>query len=595
MMNRKILWLVVSSLMVLSLVMAACGPAEEEGEEEGEVAEEEVVEDTGPKYGGTITYRLASDPGNFDSASQPRGGALVGTVYQQFMGSDWLRGPADQGVSNFAAGAGSIEDSFGPQIAESWEMPEKGVWILNIRQGVHWQPVDSEAGDLMGGRELTVDDIIYGFDYLFNRDGNSPESWIVRGQSAVAESATIEKTGPWQVTIRTPEEVMTAFAWVIQGAGFYRVYPPEVIAKYGDVSKWENAVGTGPYMLLDYVEGSQFLFEKNPIYWEKDPVGPGEGNQLPYADTLTQLIIPDLSTTYAALRTGKLDLQSAVTLTDAQTQWQTTPELEYLQYGTGMYGIGMAQDFEDNPYSDFRVRQALMLATDFEAIQRDYYDGEAEMIAWPANPSLIFYESLDELPQSVQELYQYNPERAKELLTEAGYPDGFKTSIIVQSTPERIDELSIIKDMWAKVGVEVVLNIKESGAYRAFTGAGVPYEEMLYRVFGGSYFNMHLYQAFTRGTAILNVSHINNPPGTDPYLEELFLEQEEYLFVDMPRVYEAVKKVNRYVMEKAFVIPLPVPYRYSFWWPWLKNYYGQGTGFIRYAWIDQDMKKSMGY
>jgi peptide/nickel transport system substrate-binding protein len=548
-----------------------------------------------PKFGGTVTYRLAGDPTNFDSASQATGGALVGTVYEQFMGSDWLRGPAGSGVTNYAAGGGSIEDSYGPQIAESWEMPEIGVWLLQIRQGVHWQPVDSEAGRLMGGRELTADDIVSGFERLFNRDGKSPNSWILRGQPRVAESATIEKTGPWEVTIRTPVETMTAFTWIIQGAGFFRVYPPEVVAKYGDLTDWHNAVGTGPYMLVDYVPGSQFRYKKNPAYWGTDPVGPGRGNPLPYVDNVNELIIPDLSTTYAALRTGALDWQGGVTLIDAQTMWKTAPDMEYLRYGTGMYAIGMRQDKPDKPYSDVRVRQALMLATDFNAIKNDYYGGEAEILNWPANPPLIFYEPMEALPESVQELYRYNPDKAKQLLADAGYPNGFKANVVVQSNTSRIDELSIIKDMWAKVGVELELDIKDAGPYAILAGGGMPYEEMLYRVFGGSYFNMHLYQAFTRGPAILNVSHINDPYGTDPYLEDLFNDQDKNLFVDMPRVYEDVKKVNRYVMEKAFVIPLPIPYSYSFWWPWLKNNYGRGMGFLKYAWVDQGLKKSMGY
>ncbi len=466
---------------------------------------------------------------------------------------------------------------------------------MNIRKGVHWQPVDSEAGRLMAGRELTADDIVYVFNYLLNKDGNTPNSWIVRGQPKVTASATIEKTGPMQVTIRTPEEIMTAFVWIIQGAGFFRVYPPEVITKYGNVADWRNAVGTGPYMLVDYVPGSVLNYKKNPNYWEKDPAGPGKGNQLPYPDAMKELIIADLSTTYAALRTGKLDFQAGVTLTDAQTLWKTAPDLEYVKFVTGMQGIGMAQEKEENPYSDVRVRQALMMATDFEIIKKDYYLGEAEIVNWPANPTLIFYEPLDKLPEAIQTLFKYNPDKAKQLLAEAGYPDGFKTSIIVQSIPERVDELSIIKEMWAKIGVELELDIKEGGAYTAHVGAGVPYDEMLYRTFPGSFFNMHLYQAFTRGPAILNISHINSPYGTDPYLEDLFNEQDEYLFVDMPRVYEAVKKVNHYVMEQAYVIPFPLPYSYAFWWPWLKNHYGQGVGLIRYAWVDQDMKKSMGY
>jgi len=368
-----------------------------------------------------------------------------------------------------------------------------------------------------------------------------------------------------------------------------------VIQKYGSVADWRNAVGTGPYMIEDYVPGSIIEYKRNPDYWEKDPVGPGKGNQLPYPDAMRTLIIPDLSTTYAALRTGKIDWQPTVTLTDAQTLWQTSPDLEYTKFVAGMMAIGLAQEKPENPFHDVRVRQAMTLAIDYETIKRDYYGGEAEIIGWPSDPGLIFYEGLDELPAAVQELYSYNPDKAKELLAEAGYPNGFKSTCIVQSLSERIDELSILKEMWQQVGIDVEINALEGGAYTAHAGAGVPYDQMLYRTFPGSYFNMHLYQAFTRGAAILNISHINSPPGTDQYLEDLFNDQSENLFVDMNKVYDDVKKVNRYVMEQAYAVPFPLPYTYSFWWPWLKNNYGQGEELLRYSWIDRNMKTSMGY
>ena len=612
-MSKQIRWLVVSILMVLSLVMTACGPAATPTTPTTpttpatpttpvapvvEKPQQEAVKPTPEtsKYGGTITYRLASDPTNFDSGMLRSSGALINTVYQQFVVLDWMRGPAGSNVTNLPSGGGSIEDNLGPQIAESWEMPEKGVWKLKIRQGVRWQPVDSEAGRLMNGRGLTADDIVSGFNRLLNRDPKTPapDSWILSGQPGVARTANITKTGPMEVTITTPQEFATAFMWIIQGAGFMRVYPPEVVAKYGNLSNWHNAVGTGPFMLVDYVPGSQFVYRKNPTYWEKDPSGTGKGNQLPYADTLRELIIPDYSTTLAALRTGKLDLQTGVVLTDAQSLWKTSPKLAYTSYLNGSFGIGMRQDKKDKPYSDVRVRRALMMATDFEAIKNSYYGGEAEMIAWPANSTTMFYEPLEKLPPTIQELYKYNPEKAKQLLKEAGYPNGFKVKIVVQSVSQRIDEMSIIKDMWSKVGVDVTLDLKETGTYAPLVAAGTPFEEMLYRQ-QTSPFASHLYASYYRGSAILNISHANDPPGTDPYLEDLFQEQDKYVFIDMPRVYEDIKKGNRYAMENAFVIPWPLPNQYNFWWPWLKNHYGAGTGFVRYAWIDQELKKSLGH
>src|SRR3990170_5364294 len=112
-MTKRILWLVVSCLMALSLVIAACGPAATPTTPTApstpteptptapttpttEKPQQEAVKPAGdvPKYGGTVTYRIGSDPTNFDSGTQRRGGSLGGAVYQALLSTDWTRGPA---------------------------------------------------------------------------------------------------------------------------------------------------------------------------------------------------------------------------------------------------------------------------------------------------------------------------------------------------------------------------------------------------------------------------------------------------------------------------------------------------------------------
>src|SRR3989338_3678009 len=138
MMKKGILWLVVSGLMALSLVMAACGtattptttstptapttpakPGEEPTQKETVKPSAEV-----PKYGGTVTYSIGSDPTNFDSGTNRSGGALSGVVYDQFVDQDWTRGPAGSGVTNFAAGIGSVDD-WGASFIDSWSIPRQ--------------------------------------------------------------------------------------------------------------------------------------------------------------------------------------------------------------------------------------------------------------------------------------------------------------------------------------------------------------------------------------------------------------------------------------------------------------------------------------
>jgi len=547
-----------------------------------------------PRYGGTLSYRLAADPVNFDSGINRQGGALNGLVYQQYMTYDWTRSLAAGGPTNFAPGPNSLDDLLAPQLAESWQMPEQGVWILKIRQGVHWQKPNSDAGRLMNGREMTTDDVVSSIKRLFG----TGQSWMHLSQPAAMNAMTVEKTGPWEVSIKTPVDYLTSFYWVIQGGGYNRVYPPEVVAKYGDLGNWRNALGTGPYMLTDYVPASQLLYTRNPDYWEKDPIGPGKGNQLPYVDTMRELIIPDLSTASAALRSGKLDFMFGLTLDDGRRELKTNPKLEYLTYLIDTpTGFAMRQDKPNLPFNNIKVRQALMMATDLEAIKKSYYGGEAEIDVYPVNKNFTGsgYVPLSQMPESVQALYRYDPEKAKQLLKEAGYPTGFKATVIVQSAGSNVDEVAIYKDMWAKVGIELVLDVKETSIFTALN-ASRNFDNMIYR---GISIGMPVIFYFSpiRGTSVNNPSFIDDPPGTDQVVETAFQEMNKNVLKNMPEFFRTFERLKPHLLEQAYVIPRPTPYSYSFWWPWVKNYKGQwsGFGYQRYHWIDQDLKKSMGY
>jgi peptide/nickel transport system substrate-binding protein len=414
------------------------------------------------------------------------------------------------------------------------------------------------------------------------------------------KESSIEKTGTWEVTIKTPIEPWTSFTWVVYGAGFLRQYPPEVVAKYGDVQDWRNSVGTGPFILVDFVPGSSLTFKKNPDYWGEDSAGPGKGNQLPYADNYKQLVIPDLSTRLAALRTGKLDYLTDIVLDDAETLMKNTPELEKVtSMSNNPWVIGMRRDKPDKPFSNVKVRQALMLATDFEAFKKQLFKDQAEIDIYPVNRQVAsLYQPLSEMPQQVKDLFSYSPDKAKQLLKDAGYPNGFKASVIVTNTAERIDELSIFKDMWAKVGIELQIDPKESAVYTSIANAR-SHEDMIYRS-PFQTFSIQLFLSGLRGTSTFNGSYVNDPAGSDPFIEERYSRLQANIFVDNPAAYQAYKELKPYVLENAFYIPRPTPFTYTFWWPWLKNYNGQGTptmnpfGFVKYFWVDEGLKRQMG-
>lgn len=586
-MRNKVVLVVIGLLVTVSLVLGACG-------QDGEDTTKIVTEEEQPEYGGKITVIQATDITSFDTGVSRTllGAACSQLVYQQHMTQDWSRGQAGTGEFDYGSGYSHL-DTYGPQLAESWETPTPDTWILKIRRGVHWAlNPDSEASQLMNGREMTADDVVASFNRLIT----SPSGFINLSQPVVAAAASAEKTGPWEVTLKVPVEPATGWFWLIWGGGYEFVYPPEVVEKYGDIQDWRNAVGTGPYMLTDFVPGSYATLIKNPDYWHKNPCGLGKGDQLPYIDEIEMLIIPDLSTRLATVRTGKADMIAGIEQADAKGLISTASQLKYrTSLPAWPYGIGMRTDNPDLPFKDKRVRQALMLATDFNSIKDDYYRGEAEILVWPITSVYKDnYVPMEELPESVQELYSYNPTKAKELLTEAGYPNGFNAKIVVQNVPSRIDVVSLIKAMWEEVGVNLEIEPVEFGAFMSYWAAK-GFEHMIHRDFVVS-FPASLTFMCIRGTSGTNASYINDPPGSDPTIEAAFDDAQNNMITNQPKADRIFKELVPYLLEQAFVIPVPTAYTYSLWQPWIKNYHGEGgLAYIQYYWIDQDLKTSLGY
>ena len=129
-------------------------------------------------------------------------------------------------------------------------------------------------------------------------------------------------------------------------------------------------------MLTDYVPGSTLTYEKNPNYWQFDPIHPK--NRLPYLDMVKQLIITDASTQTAALRTGKIDVSSwtSLTLDDALLLMKQRPEMKYRPINGADNQLYFRLDKEELPFTDLKVRQALTLAINQQEIIDEYYNGQ---------------------------------------------------------------------------------------------------------------------------------------------------------------------------------------------------------------------------
>lgn len=612
--QTRIAWLVLSFVVVLSLVLASCAPAPKPtvpatpttptptptpaptpaptptptstpGKEMVKDSLGRLVEK--PRYGGVAITVLPNPPSGFDDFFLPQS-----TMYslhltnEELLGGDWAKGPTGTGESSWSQVTYVLKLEVG-RIAESWEMPVPGTITFHIRKGIRWAlDPRSVASRLVNGRELVAEDVAFSIRYTFA----NPIGYGARTNPGWLESANA--TDKWTVVVKVKETAIDPAKGFQALIDYTKIYPPEAVRQYGDMRDWRNSVGTGPFMLVDYVSGSSLTYEKNPNYWGRDPLHPA--NQLPYLDGVKTLIIADKSTQLAALRTGKIDVMNGVLLEDGESLIKANPALQRTKqlavYVWVLYG---RMDKPELPFKDIRVRRALMMAIDFKSIKDDYYGGNAVYPAWPVSPIPEFkdaYTPVEKMPESTQQLFSYNPEKAKQLLTEAGYPNGFKTEVLLQ--PEYTDMLSIVKANWAKIGVDLKLDEREYSVWLSIQQARAHKEmAMRYRTIGiaGKLNDLVPFMPD-------NLSFVD-----DPYITErrAGIYAWEYM-ANAAKQGQLLKEAALYALDKAWAIPMPTPYTYTIWWPWVQNYHGEiaiGYGDIyNYPiWIslDREMRKEM--
>jgi len=594
-MKKKIIWLLVSCLMVLSLLLASCAPAAPPEEEKPAPPTEEKPappkeekpappEEEKPapslgkiQYGGTITRVIAEDVWAFDEAYFPS--YLISTLdltNEELMIGDWTRGPGGTGEASWTTNA-CHPLLWAGRVAESWEVPDEKTMIFHIRKGIFWHDKPP-----VNGRELTADDVVFTLKYIYQ----DTKSYNRLSAPAGMSVESITSPDKWTVVVKVPG---LAAAWVEDVGDKMHIIPHEMIEKYGDMKDWRNSCGTGPFMLTDYIPHGSMTFVKHPNYWGKDPFHPE--NSIPYVDIHKWLVISDFSTRMAALRTGKVDFLRDVPWEDAETLLESKPEMQWRK-AMATVATPIFWRTDTKPFDDIRVRRALHLAVDNQEIKDEFYGGNAEILSHPvlaATPELGgYYVPLEELPAETRELYEYHPDKARQLLAEAGYPDGFKTEMICYQA--QVDLLSVFVAYWADIGVEVKLDIKEYSVWNSIT-AGRTHKAMAMR-YSGDYmpWRFFIYVPYF----IHNLSMIDDPIVNEAY------EKVQATFTDYKERARIYREIVPYILSQAWTIAPPTPYYYNVWWPWLKGYHGERSiGYanedvwVQWAWIDQSLKEEM--
>ena len=351
-----------------------------------------------------------------------------------------------------------------PGLAESWEVSDDGLqYTFNLRKGVKFQTTDNFTPT----RDFNADDVIYSF--MRQLDPNHPDHKLSGGQYEYFNSMDmpklikkIEKLGPYTVrfTLNEPEAPFIADIAMDFASIMSAEYAEKMRAAGTPDLIDQKPVGTGPFQLVDYQKDAVIRYKANPDYW----AGPAK------IDTLIFSITPDAAVAYAKLKAGECHLIPYPNPADLAAM-EKDPDLKVMsQEGLNVGYLAFNTDpdspaFKDkkDPFADVRVRQALNYAINKKAIIEAIYLGAGVPAKNPIPPTIWSYN--DEVKD-----YPYDPEKAKQLLAEAGYPNGFETNIWAMPVkrpynPNARRMAEMIQADWAKVGVKADIVTYEWGEY----------------------------------------------------------------------------------------------------------------------------------
>jgi peptide/nickel transport system substrate-binding protein len=315
-----------------------------------------------------------------------------------------------------------------PALSAAWENVDELTWEFEIREGVTFHD----------GSELTAHDVAFSYEHVLDPDvGSRSYSWIAMIERVEAIDDMIVRmttSEPYPPLLTTVNRIFIVPEARYQEAG------PEGFAV--------DPIGTGPYQFVEWVRDDHFLLESFEDYWRGAP----RIKQVQFRP------IPEASTRVSALRAGEIDLGTLIPVTDAPTIDQD-PNTE-IRAVRSLRTIFVGMNTWNEPLDDPLVRQALNYGVDVDAIIEHLLNGHGYPLASVSGPSEFGH-------NPNLEPYPHDPDRARQLLAEAGYPDGFDITLDTPSGQylQDVEVSQAIAGQLAEIGVNVEVHAAEFNNY----------------------------------------------------------------------------------------------------------------------------------
>jgi len=565
---RKLLVLSVT-LVLIAGFFAGCAQKAEEPEQPAAEEEEEAPEEEAPaaeeadKFGGTLRYAMMANPPTLDPrhATDTSSSTVNYNMFEMLVDLD-------------------PDGNLIPLLAESWEGSGGGtVFTFHLRKGVHFHDtIEGGKPTANGGREVTADDWVWTFNHLCDPETACERAYfidMVKGYDEYREGKAdslegVKKLDDYTIQIETTYP-FAPFVSVLAYNTFV-VLPREDVEKWGDQFNF-NPVGTGPFKFDSWVQDDRLLLVRNDNYWEKDD----EGNALPYLDAIEFRIVPDLSMMWTEFTMGNFETIDSVDDPYYYEAKDKYGDSFHERPWCGTYYYGMNQELE--PFKgNKQLRKALNYAIDRETLIELVCNGRATPAKGVLPPGMFAY-------NPNLEGYEFNPDKAKSLLAEAGYPDGVKLTLQYNTSDGHKRRAEAIQQQYKQIGIDMELFNVDWGAHLDSVERGeVSFFRMGWVV---DYMDPDNFLYVLLNSENIgpqgNYSRYNNPKfdeltkqarlETDPKVrEQLYKEAEQLVVDDAPWVfiyhYTSHQIVQPYV--KGYVLPSLGDYASKWKYVWME-------------------------
>ncbi|WP_205173497.1 glutathione ABC transporter substrate-binding protein [Bacillus pakistanensis] len=400
-----------------------------------------------------------------------------------------------------------------PGLAKSWEQPDETTWVFTLNEGITFHD----------GSKFNAEAVKKTFERLLEPNTGSPQ----RDKLSMIKEVNVLDEYKVELKLSAPYAPLLSILASNEGS----ILSPKSLEENPDTLS-KHPVGTGPFKFESWKSGESITLIKYDKYW----------GEKPNIDGIEFSVVPEEATRLAMIETGEAHITDQVPVTEIERIESSDTINLYRTEGLAVEYVGF--NTQKAPFDNVKVRQAISSAIEREAIIKGIYNGVGTLANSAMSPKVFGY-SKNIKP------YEYDPNKAKQLLKEAGFEDGLELTLITSDRKERINMAEVIQSQLKGIGVKVDIQVLEYGAYIEAVDSGE--QDMFIGGWGnatgdGDYNQYNLFHSSSHGSPGNHFFYTNEK--VDKLIEQARKETNPEV---RKQLYEEAMTIE---MEEAVYIPI---------------------------------------